>query len=497
MAGLDSERAQKVARKLPAWAAVDAARRAAGLDGLEFPSALSLEQCSSSATALYKAGQAAAAAKLRASRYPSQPGGWAPPVHEATGGHGFSAAPPVPAEPCREVLSEAKTPSGVAAECQRDFRKEVEATVSPDEVGHAPFIGGSAQRWGFEESDRPVRTILDLTGGLGVDSWALSQVAERVVYFERNEDLAAAAGRNFQRLGAGNIEVRCETVTPQTALPEADLIYADPARRDAAGRKVFLLEDCTPDILTLLPMLLKKAPAVLLKLSPMADLAMLSERLGPALHEIHVVECDGEVKEILCLLLRDNVSPEPDILVVRLFGQAAAVVQQGESLRFRVSEERAAEPVYAAGVQPGDVLLEPCPALLKAGAFRLPCARWGLSKLAPSTHLYLAPNLPGTKKGQNVPGNEIFASPGAGTGEIAPGNRFFKAWRVVEVLPLGAAAFKTLRKSYPRADVTARNLPLGSAELQKRLGVASGGTVHIFGCRLADGSSVLLVTESA
>ena len=576
MAGLGSERAQKVARKLPAWAAVDVARRAAGLDGLEFPSALSLEQCSSSATATYKAflaGQAAAAAKLRASRYPSQPGGWAPPVHEATGGHGFAAAPPVPAEPCREVLSEAKTPSGVAAECQRDFRKEVEATESPDEVGHAPFIGGSAQRWGFEESDRPVRTILDLTGGLGVDSWALSQVAERVVYFERNEDLAAAAGRNFQRLGAGNIEVRCETVTPQTELPEADLIYADPARRDAAGRKVFLLEDCTPDILTLLPMLLKKAPAVLLKLSPMADLAMLSERLGPALHEIHVVECDGEVKEILCLLLRDNVSPEPDILVARLNAsrggssplqnfalrahpsqtgawappvheatgghgfagktspdvpprgagvppmaaddmQLGADAADGDVLRFRVSEERAAEAVYAAGVQPGEVLLEPCPALLKAGAFRLPCTRWGLSKLAPSTHLYLAPNLPGTKKGQNVPGNQLFdipgagtgeiapgnekfASPGAGTGEIAPGNRFFKAWRVIEVLPLGSAAFKTLRKSYPRADVTARNLPLGSAELQKRLGVASGGTVHIFGCRLADGSSVLLVTESA
>ena len=567
MAGLDSERAQKVARKLPAWAAVD---------GLEIPSALALEQCSSSATAAYKAflaGQAAAAAKLRASRYPSQPGGWAPPVHEATGGHGFSAAPPVPAEPCREVLSEAKTPSGVAAECQRDFRKEVEATESPDEVGHAPFIRGSAQRWGFEESDRPVRTILDLTGGLGVDSWALSQVAERVVYFERNEDLAAAAGRNFQRLGAGNIDVRCETVTPQTELPEADLIYADPARRDAAGRKVFLLEDCTPDILTLLPMLLKKAPAVLLKLSPMADLAMLSERLGPALHEIHVVECDGEVKEILCLLLRDNVSPEPDIIVARLNAsrggssplqnfalrahpsqagawappvheatgghgfagktspdvpprgagvppiaaddmQLGADAADGDVLRFRVSEERAAEAVYAAGVQPGEVLLETCPALLKAGAFRLPCARWGLSKLAPSTHLYLATNLPGTKKGQNVPGNQLFDIPGAGTGEIAPGNekfaspgaetgqfapgnKYFKAWHVREVLPFGAAAFKALKRRYPRADVTARNLPLGSAELQKRLGVASGGTVHIFGCRLADGSSVLLVTESA
>ena len=81
-----------------------------------------------------------------------------------------------------------------------------------------------------------------------------------------------------------------------------------------------------------------------------------------------------------------------------------------------------------------------------------------------------------------------------GFGGYAPGNKYFKAWRVREVLPFGAAAFKALKRRYPRADVTARNLPLGSAELQKRLGVASGGDVHIFGCRLADGSSVLLVT---
>ena len=459
MAGLDSERAQKVARKLPAWAAVDADRRAAGLDPLEFPSALSLEQCSSSATALYKANLAGQAA---------------------------AAAPPDPADPTIDTTKDAELNPGAVA------------------------------------ADVPLGTVLDLTGGLGVDSWAFAQVAERVVYFERSEELAAAAGRNFQRLGAGNIDVRCETVTPQTELPEADLIYADPARRDAAGRKVFLLEDCTPDILTLLPLLLRKAPAVLVKLSPMADLAMLAERLGPALREIHVVECDGEVKELLCLLLRDNPSPEPDIVLARLTASRGGIlvheatgghgfagatspdVQQGDGLRFRMSEERGAEAVYAAGVQPGDVLLEPCPALLKAGAFRLPCARWGLRKLAPSTHLYLAPTdvASSSSEAKSAPADR--PAPGlcaskVGKGFMAAGGfggyaPVFKAWRVREVLPFGAAAFKALKRRYPRADVTARNLPLGSAELQKRLGVASGGDVHIFGCRLADGSSVLLVT---
>lgn len=379
--GLDTDRAQKVTRKLPAWAAVDAERRAAGLDALEFPSALSLEQCSSTAAALYKAGLAA-----------------------------------------------------------------------------------------------PVKTVLDLTGGLGVDSWAFSQVAEQVVYYERNAELAAAAERNFARLGAGNIEVRWEEVTLQSDLPEAGLIFADPARRDTAGRKVFLLEDCTPDILTLLPLLLRKAPAVLLKLSPMADLAMLAGRLGPALREIHVVESEGEVKELLCLLCRQSAtSEEPKIVVVRL---------QGGTFSFFHPEEREADAVYAAGVQAGDMLLEPCPALLKAGAFKLPCARWGLQKLAVSTHLYL---LPGTKTAPDVPGTALPDGAGA----------WFKARRVVEVLPFGAAAFKALRRRYPRAEVTARNLPLGSDALRQKLGTAPGGDIHIFGCRLADGSAVLLVAAAA
>ena len=126
---------------------------------------------------------------------------------------------------------------------------------------------------------------------------------------------------------------------------------------------------------------------------------------------------------------------------------------------------------YAAEVRPGDTLLEPCAALLKAGAFRLPCARWGLRKLAPSTHLYLS--------------------------SAAPDNGFFKAWRVLDVLPFGAAAFRQLKQRYPRADVTSRNMPLGSAELQKKIGVAPGGDVHIFACRLADSSSILIVTAPA
>ena len=472
LAGLDGERARKVARKLPEWAAA----------GAEIPSALSLEQCSSSATARYKADLA----------------------------------------------------------CQLASRATQAATASGNTATLGTLRGGTAseaQRWGPTKEDvsggsSPLRgagntgTILDLTGGLGVDSWAFSRVAERVVSYERDAVLAEAAKRNFARLGADNIEVRCETVTPETDLPEADLIYADPARRDAAGRKVFLLEDCTPDILTLLPMMLEKAPTVLLKLSPMADLTMLVQRLGPALREIHVVELDGEVKELLCLLTRAAVPAEPEIILAQLSGQAAAAAKlrfahptaalrlrsprsratggygfaaappaRTDHIRCRIAEEQEAEAVFAAGVQPGDTLLDPCPALLKAGAFNLPCARWGLRKLAPSTHLYLAPAPPGANAPGSAPGNPDFPFPGADSYPGAPGGPWFKAWRVLEVLPFGAAAFRQVKQRWPRAEVTARNLPVGSAELQKRMGVSPGGDTHIFACRVADGSAVLIVTE--
>ncbi len=382
---LDDGRLHKLAHKLPAWAAA----------GAELPSALALEQCSSEATARYKAG----------------------------------------------LLTD---------------------TATPD-------------------------LVLDLTGGLGVDSWAFAQVAERLVYYERDAELAAAAARNFARLGVTNIEVRCEAVTPQTKLPEADFIYADPARRDAAGRKVFLLEDCSPDILTLLPMLLEKAPLVLLKLSPMADLSLLTEQLGPALQGIHIVESEGEVKELLCLLRGRDDRPEtrtgfagtscgqgkgPRSAAETPAGRIPLPGISGFRLPSSLQEERDATLRLAAAVRPGDTLLEPCPALLKAGAFKLPCARWGLRKLAVSTHLYLAP--------------ETGLPP-----EAAP---FFKARPVRNVLPFGKAAFRELKARYPQAEVTARNLPLRSEALRSKMGISPGGDAHIFGCRLENGSAILIVT---
>ena len=150
--------------------------------------------------------------------------------------------------------------------------------------------------------------IADLTGGLGVDSWAFSKVAAAVLYNEMKPELAAAAEHNFRELGVENVTVRNCRLEPGNVGEvldgfEPDIIFLDPARRSEDGRKVFRLEDCQPDVLQLLPELFSAAPLILLKLSPMADITLVCRQLG-SVREVHVVASDGECKELLLLLER-------------------------------------------------------------------------------------------------------------------------------------------------------------------------------------------------
>ncbi len=150
--------------------------------------------------------------------------------------------------------------------------------------------------------------IADLTGGLGVDSWAFSKVAAEVLYNEMKPELSAAAERNFRELGVENVTVRNCQIEPGNVSEvldgfELDIIFLDPARRAEDGRKVFRLEDCQPDVLRLLPELFSAAPLVLLKLSPMADITLVCRQLQ-SVKEVHVVAADGECKELLLLLER-------------------------------------------------------------------------------------------------------------------------------------------------------------------------------------------------
>ncbi|MBQ3766948.1 MAG: hypothetical protein II874_09465 [Bacteroidales bacterium] len=309
--------------------------------------------------------------------------------------------------------------------------------------------------------------IADLTGGMGVDAWAFAKVAKEVLYNEMQEDLVRATELNFSELGVLNVRFRNCRVEPGKVREvldgfQPDVIFLDPARRAGDGRKVFLIEECQPDVPGLLPELFETCRFVMLKLSPMADITMACKRLGTHVKEVHVVAAGGECKELLFLLDRDwEGTPATFIVesgaVMEISGQAG---NDDAGMGFGLPKA-------------GDCLFEPGKALAKAGAFRLPCSRFGLTKLGNHTHLYVGEAVP---EGLNL---------------------FGKWFEVLEVLPLNNRTMKEAGKRWPQAEVTARNVPMTSDQLRRKLGCASGGDIHLFGVRAdaAEAGNYLIVTR--
>ena len=306
------------------------------------------------------------------------------------------------------------------------------------------------------ERSEGILKIADLTGGMGVDSWAFSAVAGEVLYNEMNEELEKATELNFKELNINNVRFgkrKVEVGKVKEVLDgfEPDVIFLDPARRAEDGKKVFLIEECQPDVVGLLPELFAVCRYVMVKLSPMADIAMACKRLEHV-KEVHVVASGGECKELLFVLDREW---EGEHSVVVFEGGAVMEIpdqvgNDGFEVKYEVPKE-------------GDILFEPGKALAKAGAFNLPCERFGMTKLGIHTHLYTSETVP--------EGLEPFG----------------KWFEVLAVRPLNNRTMKEAGKRYPQAEVTARNIPMTSDLLRKKMGCASGGSVHLFGVRLDAG----------
>lgn len=292
------------------------------------------------------------------------------------------------------------------------------------------------------------KSMADLTGGMGVDAYFFAQHFEQVTYVERNAELAELARFNFGVLGAGNIDV-VNTETEdflKNATGRFDLLYIDPARRDEQQRRVFRLEDCQPNVPTLLDLLFLRAPRVLLKTAPLLDLKSVMEQLGTVL-EIWVVATDNEVKEVLYLLSKEEYAGDnTPVTAVNLGAQTQRFV-------FTRAEEQSAAPEYAV---PQRYLYEPNAAILKAGAFKSFATRFGLAKLHAHTHLYTSTDF--------VPG--------------VPG-------RVFSVEAVTRYDRKAVQTAVPdgKANIAVRNFPDSAEAVRKKLGLKDGGEAYLFGAR--------------
>ncbi|WP_420147201.1 THUMP-like domain-containing protein [Spirosoma sp.] len=311
--------------------------------------------------------------------------------------------------------------------------------------------------------------LLDLTGGMGVDTWAFAQRVGQVIYVERNAELAKVSAYNLTQLGVANV-----TVYPTDGLSlldneasdwltePADWIYLDPHRRDEQGGKVIRLEDCEPDLskAQTISRLLKKANQVLLKTSPLLDIDATVRQLNGAVDAVHVVAVQGEVKEVLFVLGKQNISLEAvQIQAVNLLPDRTV------RMAFRWYEERTANVSFG---DPQQYIYEPNAAVLKAGAFRLVAERFELTKLAPNSHLYTS----------NVLRTDF------------PG-RVFRLQAVLK------PDVKTLKTEVPalKANLTVRNFPQSVAELRKKLNLREGGDIYILATTLLNTDKRLLITR--
>ncbi len=321
----------------------------------------------------------------------------------------------------------------------------------------------------------PGETLCDLTGGLGIDTYYFSQRAASVVYIERFAAYAEAARHNFAQLGADNIRVmEGDSTALFDTLENVETFYIDPARRGEGNRRVFALSDCQPDLTLLLPRLLEKAPRVVAKLSPMADLKLTLDLL-PGTVAVHILSVRNECKELIFVIEKDawNAAQEKDAgqdpASAPVFSPLINCVNftasgKKETYSFTLAEETNAPTLLACSV--GSYVYEPNASILKAGAFKSIAARMQLNKLHVSSHLYTSDS-------------RIADFPG-------------RIFQVEEIIPFHGKNLKNITRALPQANLTVRNFPLSADELRKRLKLKEGGDTYLLATTLAGGEKVLI-----
>ena len=288
------------------------------------------------------------------------------------------------------------------------------------------------------------KNIIDLSGGFGVDAFYFANSFENVIHCEINKELSEIVTHNYAVLKIDN--VKCSAGDGISILKEIntkfDWIYLDPARRDDKKNKVFLLSDCTPDVTVELPFIFKYTDCILIKTSPILDIAAGLKTLQHV-KEIHVVAIKNEVKELLWILEKEYIG-NPQITTINFLKDKQDV------FKFYSETEKTHHIVYE---KPLNYLYEPNAAILKAGAFKSICSVYNIAKLHVNSHLYTSNSL-----------------------IDFPGRRF----EVLQILPYNKKSIKELKKIDAKANITTRNFNLSVSELRKITKIKEGGDLYYF-----------------
>ena len=478
---LDQIRGRKMARvKLPRWAS---------LEGIIYPPHISMEQCSSESTALYKAELAARLLGLPVSSSSAEKENESANENEVAKASDFHFSKIREFAGDRAVDSEFAK-NGATSENQQILTKPGEdVNETKEDVSKADF----SEEIGF----------VDLTGGFGVDfSYIAARLGVKSMYVERQAHLCDAAKENFGRLGLKNAIVKngdgIEVL--HSFLPKKDdaastddslgitydqplsllktnlglkIIFIDPARRDDAGNKVVSLKDCTPDVTVLQEEMLSKADDVVIKLSPMLDWHRAVSELSHV-REVHIISVNNECKELLLVLSARNMgdmeASSADGEVKRAGNLRIYCINDAQSFVCEESDmEASSVKIAPSTLEEMQYLYEPNASLMKAGCFGVLSGRYDARMLSKNSHLF-------------VSREPITAFPG-------------RSFRIIAVSSFNKKELKRHLSGITKANIATRNFPLSVAELRKRLKLKDGGETYIFATTLSDESHVLVITN--
>lgn len=307
----------------------------------------------------------------------------------------------------------------------------------------------------------PGSSVLDMTGGLGIDTIHFAKRARSVTMLEINPERELCARHNFETLGLTNINTIAGDsfkYINQLSSDTFDYIFIDPARRGKEGQRLFALAHCNPDVTILIGKMMSVAPKVIIKASPMLDITHTLNEL-PHIKEIISLGTTTECKELLIICQRDFVG-SPSIKSVTL--------TQSKSIEFTVRLSTSADSQIYSTPQKGDILYDPYPSFAKITMnVELPD---GINKIAPNSNIYFSNQI-----------NPYF-----------PGNPLV----IIDIKSFNKQSIRELSKTIPEADISIRNFPISPKELQTRLKIKPGGKTRIFATTTHSAGKILIICNN-
>ena len=300
------------------------------------------------------------------------------------------------------------------------------------------------------------KTLVDLTGGFGVDFAFMSEAFDEATYVERNSELFAISSANMKILAPKAKCLNEDGLEVLHRLDHVSMIFMDPARRDHHGARTYGISDCTPKVLEIKDELLRKADVVMLKLSPMLDWHKAISDLGEQyIKEVHIVSVQNECKELLIVMQQQPAEP-PTVYCVNddsVFSYHPSSISSNH-----ISHHSSLIYLY-----------EPNASIMKAGCFAEIEQAFEVSQLAPNSHLFAS--------------DQAIAD--------FPGRKF----RVTAVTSMNKQELKQALKDIRQANIAVRNFPMSVADLRKRLKLSEGGNDYIFATTLTEGKKVLIICQ--